>query len=866
MEWYTHSCTEVLDFFHSNKEQGLSKKEIEVRQKRFGQNKISKRRTVSKWHIALQQFENPLVFILLFAAFTSVCIRGFDDALVISIAISVNAIVGFLQEWKAEKATAKLLRYEAHQCVVVRDGALETISTHLLVPGDIVHLQAGARVPADLRLLTVLDLTVDESLLFGESKPVRKITDVLDEKTTAADRYNLAYYGTYVASGKGCGIVVATGVNTLFGSIAAVAQQQEQELTPIQKQLRQLTRFLTVLMGGVLLVMLGLGYAAGFAYRTLIETAIAFAVASLPEGLLLGVTVVLAIGMQKMARRKALVKRLSAAETLGGVSVICTDKTGTLTRGYPSVARMITMHEEIQAGVQRTQEIDFLVELSVLNNDASIDWRTKNRVGSALELALLENAHAAGVEAESLVSKKPRIDEIEFSSQRKYMATLHNDGAAQLLIIKGAHETIISLCDLPEQDHTRFVAQASALAHQGLQVMAFAYKNGSFKSCKEGLAHMVFGGIIAFEDALRPQAIDTIKELKGAGIIPVLITGDYPDTALYIAKKVGITSEHGKVLTGEDLDEISDVQLYQMVPEVAVYARVSPQHKVRIVQSWQARNKVVAMTGDGVNDILAIRVADIGVALASGSDVTQDVADIVLLNNNLASLVAGVEQGRVLFDNIRKIIVALLIDSFGEVVLLVGAMLIGLPMPVTAVQILWINLIADAFPNLALAVEPGEEDVMQQKPRPYGEAVLNVDMKKIIFAVGVGANLSWLLVYVIFRHTSYDPHHFQTSMFTFLSFSSLPLVFSARSFRKSVFEMNFWSNPAMLWVIIIELLVQIAALYIPPLRKILGIVAPDFYDWLLILAFVWFELISLEVMKFFYRKKCGTENLVNKDV
>ena len=593
----------------------------------------------------------------------------------------------------------------------------------------------------------------------------------------------------------------------------------------------------------------------------IVNISLALAVAAIPEGLLIAVTTILAIGMHRMLKRKALVRHLVAAETLGSVSVICTDKTGTLTEGRMQVVRVISENFDVKIEHQKAKtilqnpEVKNIVFSCVLNNDA----QAPKLIGHSTEIALLELARLIHVDVQAIKKSFPRITEIPFSSDLKYMATVHSCKEEELLVVKGAPEKIFSMSNNDVKSIDRFRRLTEEMAEGGLRPLCVAQKRNKKIDLSQKISDLTCIGLVGIKDPLRPQAIEAIKEIHNAGIRVVIVTGDHKKTATNIAQQVGISSSSHKILTGQELDKMSSQELAAQIQDVDVFARIDPHHKINIVRAWQQHGHSVAMTGDGVNDAPALKAADIGIALGSGSDVAHETSDMVLLDNNLSTIGAAVHEGRIVFDNIRKVIVYLMSDSFSEIVLIGMSLILGLPSPFLAVQIFWINLITDGFPDLALTVEPGEHGIMQEKPRQKTEPVVNSEMKTIIFGIGIITDIGLFAMYILLLfYSSLDLKHIRTIMFTGLAIDSLLYVFSVRSMRFSLFKINPFSNHWLLVAVVAGFFVQLSAIYFPPLQKLLSTISLGFFEWSIILGLALVKIIAIEATKEFFilrRKK-----------
>ncbi|MBY0354021.1 cation-transporting P-type ATPase [Candidatus Babeliales bacterium] len=858
MNAYQKSINELEKELQIDSQQGLSLPIVHERQKCYGYNVITQKQTTTWLSVLMSQFLNPLMIILLLAAGASFFLNEYKDSIIVLIVVVVNIIIGFVQEWRADRARQLLKSYEVSWCKVKRSGHYGIVDAASLVPGDVVVLEAGSRVPADMRLFFVADCMIDEALLTGEAKPVKKECGVLLEVCPVGNRRNMAYAGTHVLNGKAEGVVVATGAATQLGMIAALVSETKRGLTPLQEQLK---RFSWLLGGGMVSLTAGvvaLGVARGHALGDLITTGIALAVAAVPEGMLVALTVVLALGMRRMLQRQALVRHLVAAETLGSVSVICTDKTGTLTEGRMCVVKAITsaieydFDQENQRVLSLDSEINYLLTACVLNSNADVDVVHKTFIGQPTEVALLAAAHAAGIDSAVCRQEFVRLAELPFSSEKKYMATVHRYFEEEVLIVKGAPEKIFSLCK-QNAALQKFEQRMRELSAQGLRLLAVAEAKKSHISLEHDIKNLDCLGLIGIQDPLRKHAADTVRELKNAGIYVVLVTGDHVETATHVARLVGLPVGNERVMSGSNLDQLMPGQLEDLIQNITVFARVEPRHKIDIVRAWQQKSQSVAMTGDGVNDAPALKAADIGVALGSGSDVAHETASIVLLDNNLSTISAAVREGRIIFDNIRKIIVYLMTDSFSEIVLIGSAFILDLPLPITAAQIFWINLVSDGLPYLALTVEPAEPDVMIQKPRSKNESIVSREMKLLIFVIGIITDFFLLTLYMILlKFSVFDFAYIRTIIFTALSIHTLFYVFSVRSMRSSFFTMNPFSNRMLNYAVVISFLMQLAVVYLPFLQDLFDTVALGFFEWFLVVGLSLVKVISIELVKHFF--------------
>lgn len=888
------SMKEVFDALKTSKA-GLVNEEVEKRLKKYGKNKLPDKKRFTYLNIAVNQLKSPLVYILFIAAVISFFLNELSDAMVILFAVFLNTIVGFIQEAKAENGLVKLKEMIEHRSHVIRGGVEMDISSADLVPGDVVILRAGDRIPADGRLTDVHELEVDESSLTGESIPVEKIIDIKDQKGNLENKDNMVYMGTSVAKGRGQMVVSLTGVDTKFGQIALLLKETKEEDTPLQVQLAKFSRSFGIIILIIITVILAIGLMAGIRFVEIFTVSVAVAVAAIPEGLLVALTVVLAIGMQRILKNGSLVRKLIAAETLGSTTVICTDKTGTITKGEMEVDHVVTLSSvfSLPKGKSLAQRIieeekhnlDHMIAIKIgmICNNAIVEnqneelenWKIH---GDYTEKALLFSGLIVGYNPQKIRNDYERVDEIPFNSERKMMATLNKSGRDDYEIyVKGMPEEIINrsknileegkIRKISEEDLRLLKRNQNELSKKGLRMIAVAFKSAeegtmekfSEKNEEEVVNNLTFVGLIAIKDPIRPEAMRTIEMAKAAGLKVVMITGDNRTTAKTIALELGMKVENNNILDGYELDEMSTKDFNNIVSKIKVYARVSPHHKSRIVDALQSKGEVVAMTGDGVNDAPALKSADIGIALGSGTEVAKETADIVLLDNNFRTIIIAIEQGRLIFDNLRKVTLYLVSDSFSEVVVIGGSLLIGVMsgignhiLPLAAAQILWINLITDSFSNAALSVEPGEKEIMNEPPRKKDEPLLNFEMKVLIVIVSMTKGLIALgLFYYVFRATG----NFQkasTIAFTILAVGSLFYAFSIRSLRRSILQKDIFSNIYLVIATIIGFSLQLFAIYNESLQKILKTVPLDMNDWSLIIFAIVAVMFVVESVKYLF--------------
>jgi Ca2+-transporting ATPase len=931
--WHTLGVHEAATALESDLEGGLTAEQVRRRKAQFGANELREAPGRSFWQMLLDQFNQFLVLILIAAAVVSALIgwtqynhsgdtTEFIDAAAIMAIVILNAILGVIQEGRAEEALAALKKMSAPNAHVIRDGYTETLPSRDLVPGDVVLLETGNYVPADVRLIESVNLRIDEASLTGESVPVSKdATDVLPVGNAIGDRYNMAFMSSLITYGRGRGMVVATGMATEIGKIAEMIQSYEEEPTPLQVKLDQLGKTLGVitlvicaLVGAIGVVrdtQLGILLAEGFrAYFGLAETipklvemfmvAVSLAIAAVPEGLPAVVTISLAIGMQEMVRRHALIRKLPAVETLGSATAICSDKTGTLTQNEMTAVQMYVdrsllsisgegyvpegrfRDEDEVVGLEGYPGMRLLLRAGLLCNDARLEKHDENGstfwriAGDPTEGAFVVAAAKAGYWMNELGQEYPRLAEIPFDSERKRMTTIHPDPryGDYVAYTKGAPDVVLGLCDqvledgrmrpLTAERRRNILEQNEALAANALRVLGVAFRplkevpnNPSPDNTERNLT---FIGLLGMIDPARPEVSAAIQTARRAGIETVMITGDYLNTAVAIGMEIGLLREDDRALTGSELDTLDNTSFEDLVEHVAVYARVSPQHKVKIVDALKDRGHIVAMTGDGVNDAPALKRSNIGVAMGiTGTDVSKETADMVLTDDNYASIVSAIEQGRVIYSNIRKFVYYLLSCNMAEIAILLVAMLAGAPLPLVPIQLLVLNLITDGLPALALGMEKGDPDIMEQKPRPVNEPIINRDMVTGIAVQTVAITLAVLAAFQIGLEAG--EAHARTMAFATLSISELLRAYTSRSERYSLWSIGIFSNKWMQWALLSSLVILLVIIYVPFLDPIFGTTFLTLEDWLVMLPLILVPSIAAEVNKWVLRKMAARERL-----
>ena len=901
-KWYQIKPEAAVEELGSNSLTGLSEAEATRRLAEFGSNELKETGTQSPWLIFLDQLKELMVIILIIAAVISALLGDYSDAIAIGAIVVLNAVLGFTQEYRAEKAMAALKKLSVPSVKVRRDGEVREASAVSLVPGDIILLEAGSFVAADCRVIESADLQTQEAALTGESLPVRKTSDQLGQADLAlGDRHNMVYMGTYITAGRGEAIVAETGMRTELGQIAGMIQTVEAQPTPLQRRMGQLGKALAAAALFIVLLIFVLGWFRGENLEVLFLTAVSIAVAAVPEGLPAVMTIALTLGAQRMLKRRVLIRKLSAVETLGSVTVICSDKTGTLTENQMAATvfqlpdRKVEVHERGSDDYRSEfpelglAGFNLMLAGAALCNDAvmrlnSTGANSSGPLGDPTETALVVAAARSGLQKPELDRLLPRIGEIPFTSERKRMTTVHRYSSEPELLpegvraacsegnssatafTKGAVDVLLGLSSsvwvdggqvpLDETWQERLLAENDKMAANGMRVLGVAFRclpvaprNAETDDLERELT---FVGMIGMIDPPRPEAAAAVSTCKAAGIRPMMITGDHPLTARYIARQLGI-SDNGSVVTGSQLDRTSPEELEQLTESAPVYARVSPEHKLRIVEGLHRRGHIVAMTGDGVNDAPALKKADIGVAMGiTGTDVSKEAADMVLLDDNFASIVAAVEEGRVIYDNIRKFIRYILTTNSGEIWLMLVAPFFGMPLPLLPLQILWMNLVTDGLPALALGLEPAESDTMRRPPRQPKESIFARGMGRHTLWVGFLMGLLCLCVAEGYWHAG-DPK-WQTMVFTTLTLSQMAHVMAIRSERRSLFEIGLLFNKPLLGAVALTVLLQLALVYVPFLQSIFKTVALPLPDLILTLVVSSLILWAVEAEKWFLRK------------
>ncbi len=896
LNWYNKGIQAVSEELGGDVRKGLSKDEAGRRLEKYGYNELKEKEKESLWVKIAKQLKDFLVLTLIAASIVSGLVGEISDAIVIIAIVIVNAVLGVVQEGKAEKAMEALQRMSAPNARVLREGHISIIPAKNLVPGDVVLIEAGDSIPADLRLIESVNLKVEEASLTGESVPSEKDAGkTFDTEMPIGDRVNMAYMSTIVTYGRGKGMVVRTGANTEIGRIAEAIQSFEDETTPLQIKLNELGKWLGLACLVICAIVFAIGMIRGGELLEMFLVSVSLAVAAIPEGLPAVVTIVLALGMKRMVQRNAIVRKLLAVETLGCVTVICSDKTGTLTQNEMTVIRAYTggtvykisgqgynpagefTADDSKADPEQEPALKLLLTSGVLCNDSTLEKKDEQEglwgiIGDPTEGALVVAGAKAGYDKAAINEELERIEEIPFDSERKMMTTFHR-GLTEGKIVsftKGAPDIILNKCtrilhngkviELTEDLKQQIAKVNSTFAGEALRVLAFTYRE--YDRLPEAISSdniekdLIFIGLMGMIDPARIEAYEAIKTCKAAGIKPVMITGDHRDTAVAIARDLGLMDESAGVLTGSELDKISDGELYDSVEDTSVYARVSPEHKVRIVETLKKRGHIAAMTGDGVNDAMALKKGDIGVSMGiTGTDVAKGTADIILMDDNFATIVSAVEEGRIIYSNIRKFVFFLLSCNIAEILIIFLSILFNMPIPLIPIQLLWLNLVSDSFPALALGTEKGEPDIMSRRPRDTKEPILNKSLTAGIIVLSIAQTISVLMAFRwALSNYRQDLEIARTVAFTTLVVVELVMAYTCRSERYPLLKLGFLTNKALVWATLTSFVLMLAVLYVPFLQPIFKTVPLGLMDWGVIFAVSFIPIVAGEIYKVFAGK------------
>ncbi|EJT6663667.1 calcium-transporting P-type ATPase, PMR1-type [Clostridium perfringens] len=865
--WYKKSKNEILQELNVDEKNGLSSTEALRRLEKYGKNKLETKKKKTLFKQFLSQLKDVMIYILIIAAMISAFLGEISDALIILLVIIINAVIGVIQESKAEKTLDALKELSTPKALVKRDGSLKEILSEDIVPGDIVIIDAGRYIPGDLRLIDTANLKIEESAFTGESVPSEKDASFLpDKEIPIGDQNNMAFMSTLATYGRGVGVVVGTGMNTEIGKIAKMIEQEENDETPLQKKLSELGKILGFLAVGICILIFIISFFQGRDLLEMFLTSISLAVAAIPEGLPAIVAIVLALGVQRMVKKNAIIRKLPAVETLGSVSIICSDKTGTLTQNKMTVTTVYTNDSYIKESEfnLNDNESKLLVDCMVLCNDAT--YSEKSQTGDPTEIALLESPFKLNILKEKLEKEFKRIDEIPFDSDRKLMTTVNLvDDKKARVFTKGALDSILSICnkisvngkllDFSKEYKAKVLENSNIMSDKALRVLAFAYKDIS----KENIVldslekDLVFIGMVGMIDPPRLEVKDSIKLCKSAGITPVMITGDHKNTAFAIANELGIAEDISQAITGHEIDKFKEEEFNEKIINYRVFARVSPEHKVKIVKAFKSHGNIVSMTGDGVNDAPSLKAADIGVAMGiTGTDVSKGASDMILTDDNFSTIVSAVEEGRKIYLNIKKSIVFLLSCNLGEILTLFTAILLNWNSPLQPIHILWVNLITDSFPALALGVDKTKEDVMNNPPRNPKESIFIKSDKIQLIINGVLIGGITLFAFKLGERLYADSLiHAQTMAFVVLSVSQLFLSLSLRSNTKSAFSLGIFSNKYLVYSILLGIFLQVIIISISFIANIFKVTPLLLYDWIVVILVSLIPFAINEILKLF---------------
>ena len=873
-KYYQLEPKRLFKDFESTKD-GLGIGEVRTRQQRYGSNELEQHNRQTVFQKVLKQFKSPLIYILLIAVVITGLLDELIDMSVILVVVIANTIIGYLHESRADKAFEKLTQALSKKAFVIRDGSAHEIDARDIVPGDILMLRAGEKVAADARILEAQNLQVDESMLTGEWVPVSKTTKLLKGDLAVGDQKNMVFMNTIVQRGEGRALVVAIGGKTEVGKIANLIQTAQVEHTPFQKKLAHLGRVIGLLVGIVTVLIFGLGVTLGHEVTEMFLTSVALAVAVIPEGLPVAMSVVLAIATRKILKKRGLVKNLVAAETLGSASVILTDKTGTLTEGRMAVSEIVGFGRALnRKHEQRLLESAVFAGDSIVEDPDNMHKKLRFK-GSPTDRAIAMHAYEHGINKLKLEKKHRRKARLNFDNRRKFLSSVHSHTKTlDLISVAGAPERLIERSTKYEvngkshkltkakQDEMRKLYDK--LASQGLRVIGIAYatkrKTDKWSTYDDlelevEMKGLTMLGLVALRDPVRPTSKRMIKKAIRAGIRPVIVTGDHKLTARAVAAELGFSVDKEAMMEGAELDDVSDEELREVVKKVSIFARVNPEHKLRIVDAWQSLGETVAMTGDGINDAPALKQADIGVAVGSGTDIAKESADLVLLNDKFSTIVSAIKEGRVGFDNIRKIIVYLLADSFSLFILILGSLFLGLPLAILPAQVLWINLIQDSFPTFALGFEPAEKGIMRRKPVPRNQRIVDGQLRSFIFLVGIITDIMLLGLFIYLINSGMETTLARTVIFAALSTYFFVNLYAIKSLRQPIWRIKPFSNKFLAISLGFGIVMMFAAIYTPFLNHVLRTTPLPAYTWGIVVIMAVVNLIGVEIVKAVYRNK-----------
>lgn len=862
--FYSKNIQDVLKDINSDPLNGLTSEEVEKRQKKFGANKLASQKKQTLFQLFIAQINDVLIYILIAAAIISALVGETSDAIIIAVIIVLNAVIGIIQESKAEHSLEALKNLSAPKTIVKRDKELKEVSSEDIVPGDIIIIDAGRYIPCDLRLIETANLKIEESALTGESVPVDKNANLIleDKNIPLGDQKNMAFMSTLVSHGRGIGVAVTTGMNTEIGKVASLLTESKKELTPLQKKLEHLGKLLGVVALGICSIIFFIGLLQKRDLFEMFLTAISLAVAAVPEGLPAIVTIVLALGVQRMIKENAIIRKLPAVETLGSVNIVCSDKTGTLTQNKMTVTKYFTDNflDEIDKMDINNPTHKLLIENLMLCNDAT--FSENNRTGDPTEVALLDAGVKFNLFKDELEKIHPRINEAPFDSDRKLMTTVNKYNDEFYVMTKGAVDNLIKICNtayingnvvpMTEEIKASFLNTASTMSKDALRVLGSAYKKVENAHIEIDALEkdLTLIGLVGMIDPPRLEVKSSIALCKKAGISTVMITGDHKATAFAIAKSLDITQDENETISGVELDSLSEEELNNKIDHLKVFARVSPEHKVKIVKAFKSKDNIVSMTGDGVNDAPSLKIADIGVAMGiTGTDVAKGASDMILTDDNFSTIVSAIEEGRNIYNNIKKSILFLLSCNLGELIAILFAILLGWSSPLRSIHILWINLVTDSLPALALGIDPKDKSVMNEKPRDPNENILTGSIQYLALNALLIGSLTLIAFQIGMNRYSNSLMHAQTMAFMVMSVSELVHSLNMRSRDKSIFKIGLFTNKALVLSILVGIVLQNLILFTPVLRDIFKVYLLNSYDWMWVIILSLIPLLFNEIAK-----------------
>jgi Ca2+-transporting ATPase len=876
INWHSVTKEKTIAALKSNLEFGLTAEDVAFRQKKYGKNNLPKKKKTPEIVLFLKNFKNPLIYLIFLASIFSLFLKNYFDAIFILIVILITGTTAYFQERKTSKILEELKKIVKIRAVVQRAGKKIEIDSEELVVGDIIFLKTGEKIPADARLIEAQDLEINEMVLTGEWISSKKIIKILPEKTVLADRENMVYLGTMIEGGIGKAIVTDIGKNTEMGKIALSLQEEKKTKTLLEKRLASFSKLYGVFIFFLLFLIFLFGILRKIPFGDFLTTIVATGVSAIPEGLLPTVTVILLVGMKRILKKRGLVRKLSNLETVGSIQIILTDKTGTLTEGKMRMAKILVGEDFFG---QEEKNHDLALEIAALANEAFIEnpedaiekWRIR---GNPTAKALLLAATEAGIDIEKLKKKVIKIKELPFTSIKKYYAALYQTSSKEeVLYVVGAPEMILNLASffiigkkeerLNKEKLDKIYQNLESLAQKGFRVLGFGYKkfqkSEQTQDLSESIKEIVFGGFFVLQDPLRQNAKQAIEICQKMGIKPVIVTGDHLLTAKAIAEELGLETGKENVFDGKNLDGLKDDEFSEIIEKINVFARIDPSHKSRIVSMWQKKGKVVAMTGDGINDAPALQKADVGFALGSGTDLAKETSDLVLLDDNFLTIINSVEEGRGIFDRIRNVTIYLISGDFTELGFILASVSFGFPLPLLATQILWINAIESTFPAMALTLEKKEKDVLFEKPRPRNEDVLSPLVKKWMLSIGLITIIVELGFFLIYLKLGFPLEKARTFLFAASILEAFYLAFTHRSLRRKIMRKDIFSNSYLDLAVLLGIFLLVIGIYIPIFQKFLHTVALNWTDWFFVIFCLLLEVAILEKIKtrLFFKKHVG---------